>query len=176
MLKRQQCVYGIPQAAHLGDHLGRLAKVSASLHRVGLGKVVFNEPEADVVAHLIELLVDLDIVAIKVLAQLGHDCAVGQGHELGVDLVDPRPSRMLDTSATCSLPACAWLGLSYFQILPGLVSNGSWPKLGGMGVDRLFAHTGCLCGRHLQSRARLSCHHGSLKRAAPSLDNASAQR
>ncbi len=82
-------------AAYLGYHLGRFPEIGAALHRVGFGQVVLDQPQPDVVAHLVQLLVHLDIVAIEVLAQLRYNCAVRERHELGVDLVYacPRPVR-----------------------------------------------------------------------------------
>lgn len=77
--------------AYLGDHLGRLPEVCAALHRVGLGQVVLDQPQPDVVTHLVQLLVDLHVVTVKVLAQLGDNGAVGEHDKLGVDLVDPCP-------------------------------------------------------------------------------------
>lgn len=73
---------------NLGDHVGGLAKIAAPPHGVGLGEVVLDQAQADVIAHLVELLVDLDVVALVVLAQLGDDGAVGQGDEFGVHLID----------------------------------------------------------------------------------------
>ena len=75
-------------ATDTGNHVGGFAEIGASLHGVGLGEVVLYEAEADVVAHLVELLVHFGVVAVKVLAELGDDGAVRERHELGVDFVD----------------------------------------------------------------------------------------
>lgn len=61
---------------YTSNHLGRLAKVGASLHGIGLGKVVLNEPQPNIVAHLVELLIDLDIVALVIFAELCDDGSV----------------------------------------------------------------------------------------------------
>lgn len=54
--------------ANLGYHLGRLPEVGTPSHRVGLGQIVFYQSKANVVAHLIKLLVHFDVVIVKVLA------------------------------------------------------------------------------------------------------------
>lgn len=61
---------------YTSNHLGCLAEVGASLHGIGLGKVVLNEPQPNIVAHLVELLVDLDIIALVVFAELCDDGSV----------------------------------------------------------------------------------------------------
>lgn len=48
---------------NLGNHLCRVPK-SATAASVGFGEKIFNEPHANVVAHLIELLIDLGVVVI----------------------------------------------------------------------------------------------------------------
>lgn len=51
--------------AYLGDHVCRFAKVATS-RNVGLGEEVLNEPHADIIAHLVELLIDLSIVVLVI--------------------------------------------------------------------------------------------------------------
>jgi hypothetical protein len=63
--------------------LRRLSEVCAPAG-VGFCEEVFDQPEPDVVAHLVELLVDFDIVAFKILAQLRDDGSVCERDELGV--------------------------------------------------------------------------------------------
>lgn len=58
---------GRRKGADLGDHLCCFSKVGTPPHCVGLGEVVLYQPQADVVAHLVELLVHLDVVAVEVL-------------------------------------------------------------------------------------------------------------
>ena len=79
-------------STHPCNHVGRLAKVGTPLHGIGLGQVILNEAQADVIPHLVQLLVDLGIVAVKVLAELSDNRTVRQRHQLGVDLVNSRPN------------------------------------------------------------------------------------
>jgi hypothetical protein len=51
-----------------GNHLGGFAEVGAPSHRIGFGQIIFDEAQADIVAHSVQLLVDLDVVTLKVLA------------------------------------------------------------------------------------------------------------
>ena len=74
--------------ADLGDDVGGLAKASAPPHGIGFSEVILDQTQADIITHLVELLVNLDIVALVILRQLGDDGSVGQGDELGVHLVD----------------------------------------------------------------------------------------
>ena len=78
--------------SYLGDHLCCLPKVRTSSHGIRFRQVVLDQPQANVVAHLIQLLVDFGVVAVEIFAQLCDDCAVRQDDELRVDLVYPRPS------------------------------------------------------------------------------------
>lgn len=91
---------------NLGDHVCGLAEVATPPHGVGLGEVVLDQAQADVVAHIVQLLVHLHVVALVVLAQLGDDGSVGQDDELGVDLVDA-PSFL----AQVRVSARDWIGL-----------------------------------------------------------------
>lgn len=86
------------QATNLCDRVCSLAEVGASAH-VGLGQKVLDQPHANAVAHLFQLLVDLLVVTIVVLAQLGNNSAIGQGHEFGINLVHLRPTALLLMSA-----------------------------------------------------------------------------
>lgn len=70
------------------NHLGRLAEVGASLHGVGLGEVVFDQSQSDVVTHFVELFVHLRIIAFVVFAELCDNSSVRQGDELSVHLID----------------------------------------------------------------------------------------
>ena len=54
------------QRTHLRNHIRRLLEVRAAPHRVRLGEVVLDEAQADVVPHLVELLVDLHVVRLVV--------------------------------------------------------------------------------------------------------------
>lgn len=54
-------------STHPGDGVSRLPKIRTPLHGVRPGQVILNQPQANVVAHLIELLVDFHIVAIEIL-------------------------------------------------------------------------------------------------------------
>ena len=49
-------------------------------------------------AHLVELLVDLNIIVFVVLTKLSYDSAIGQRHKLCVDLVNPCPLPVSDVS------------------------------------------------------------------------------
>src|SRR5216683_299644 len=60
--------------AHLGDHLTRLSKVCTASD-VAAREKVLDEARADVVAHLVELLVHLRVVLV-VLYELHHEGAV----------------------------------------------------------------------------------------------------
>ena len=60
----------------LSDHLCGFTKVGAPAHRVGLGQVVLDQPETNVVSHLIQLLVDFGVVILEVLADLSNDGSV----------------------------------------------------------------------------------------------------
>jgi hypothetical protein len=74
--------------AYLRYHVGCFAEVGATLHGIRLGKIILNQPQANVIAHLIQLPVDLGIVVLVVFAQLCDDGAIGQGDQLSIDLVD----------------------------------------------------------------------------------------
>ena len=67
---------------HLGHDLADLPEVRAPPQAAACEEVL-DEPRADVVAHLLELLVDLGVVLI-VLYELHDECAVRQGEELCV--------------------------------------------------------------------------------------------
>jgi hypothetical protein len=87
---RQPCLSSVMQRGYLGYHLCHLSEVGAGWC-ARLGKEVFDQTQADVVAHAVQLLVDLGVVELVVFAQLGDDGAIGERDELGADLVDPRP-------------------------------------------------------------------------------------
>ena len=67
---------------HLGDDFAHLTEVRTAAEAAACEEVL-DEPRADVVAHLLELLVDLGVVLI-VLYELHDECAVRQGEELCV--------------------------------------------------------------------------------------------
>lgn len=71
-------VMSAPVRSYLGDHLCGFAKVGAPAHCVGLGQVVLDQTETNVVPHSIQLLVDFGIVVLKVLAYLRHYGSVGE--------------------------------------------------------------------------------------------------
>jgi hypothetical protein len=75
---------------YLGDHFCGLFEIAAPTC-IRLGEEVLNQAQSDIVAHPIQLSVDLDIFAIVVIAQLSDNCAVCQSHQLSVDFVDPGP-------------------------------------------------------------------------------------
>ena len=68
--------------AHLRDDLAHLPEVCTP-PEVAAREEVLDETRADVVAHLLELLVDLCVVLI-VLYELHDECAIRQGEELCV--------------------------------------------------------------------------------------------
>ena len=72
--------------AYFRYRLRSFPQIGTSL-RPRLGEEILDKAHADVVPHLIQMLVDFYIVAIKVGAKLGHHRAIGQGDELGIDLV-----------------------------------------------------------------------------------------
>ena len=76
----------------LWNSFSSLLEVCTSLG-TRFGKVVFDQSHADVVAHLIELFIDLSIVAIVVTTQLSNDSAISQSHQFRIDLVYPSPRR-----------------------------------------------------------------------------------
>ena len=49
-------------------------------------------------AHLVELLVDLNIIVFVVLTKLSYDSAIGQRHKLCIDLVNSCPLPVSDVS------------------------------------------------------------------------------
>ena len=55
-------------------------------------------------AHLVELLIDLNIIVFVVLTKLSYDSAVGQRDKLCVNLVDSRPLPLSDASRTFVRP------------------------------------------------------------------------
>ena len=72
-------------AARLGDDLSRLHERLARAD-LSLRQEFVNQPHADVVAHLLKLGIGgVDLLVI--LDQLRHDGAIGQGEELGIDLL-----------------------------------------------------------------------------------------
>lgn len=50
------------------DHVCRLAEVGTALHGIRFGEVVLDQSQANVVPHLVQLLIYFRIVAIKVSA------------------------------------------------------------------------------------------------------------
>lgn len=52
--------------SYFRDYIGSLFKVGAS-SGVRFGKEIFNQSHADVIAHLIELFINLKVVSIVVL-------------------------------------------------------------------------------------------------------------
>lgn len=54
-------------STNLRYHFGSFAKVGTPSHGVGLGEIIFDQTQADVVTHAVQLLVDLDVVALKIL-------------------------------------------------------------------------------------------------------------
>lgn len=61
--------------ACLGDHFCCFFKIAAS-SSVGLGEEVLDQAHSDIVAHSIELSINLDIIAIIVITKLRHDRAI----------------------------------------------------------------------------------------------------
>lgn len=76
---------------YLGYCLCRLSEITASLHS-RFGEEVLNQPHTNIIAHLIELLVDFAVLVVEVGAELGDHCSIGQGYKLRVDLVNVGPS------------------------------------------------------------------------------------
>ncbi len=66
---------------HLCQNIGRVLKIIASFLLWSPGQEVLYEADTDVVAHLLQLLVDL-LVCFVVPHQLGHHGSVGQGEQL----------------------------------------------------------------------------------------------
>lgn len=56
---------GVLILKYLGDRFCRLPKITASL-KSGLGEEVFDQAHADIVAHLVELLVDLTVLVVEI--------------------------------------------------------------------------------------------------------------
>lgn len=71
-------------------HIGRFAETRAAFHCVRFGEVILDQAKANVVTHLVKLLVDLHIVAFVIFAQLRNDGSIRQDNQLGVDLVYSR--------------------------------------------------------------------------------------
>lgn len=65
-----------PVRTCLSDHLCGFTEVGTPAHRVGLGQVVLDQTETNVVSHLIQLLVDFDVVILEILAYLRNDGSV----------------------------------------------------------------------------------------------------
>lgn len=91
------CIYVSPlpihhtcQVHYLGNHLGNFAEVGTGWH-TRLGQKVFNQSYANVVAHSIQLLVDIGVVVLVIFAQLRNNRAICEGDKLGADLVYARP-------------------------------------------------------------------------------------
>jgi hypothetical protein len=53
---------------NLRDHLSRLLEIRAPFHGIRLREIVFDQSEADVVTHLVQLLVDFHVIALVVFA------------------------------------------------------------------------------------------------------------
>lgn len=53
--------------SYLRDHICRLSEVRASAH-TRLRQVIFNQSHTNIIAHLVQLFVDLLIVAVVILA------------------------------------------------------------------------------------------------------------
>jgi hypothetical protein len=53
---------------YLRNHLRCFPKIRTSPHSVGLRKVILDQPQADVVAHLVKLLIDFNVVAFVIFA------------------------------------------------------------------------------------------------------------
>jgi len=53
---------------YLGNHLCRFPEIRAPPHCIRLGKVVLNQPQPNVVTHLVQLLVDFNVIALVVFA------------------------------------------------------------------------------------------------------------
>lgn len=78
---------------HPCDRFSRLPEIRAR-PEVRLGEEVLDQPDADVVAHAVELGVDGGVVGFgggggegEVAAELGDDGAVGEGQDFDVDLL-----------------------------------------------------------------------------------------
>ena len=52
----------------LSNHLCRFSKIRAPPHSIRLGQIILNQPQSDVVAHLVQLLVDFYVIALVVFA------------------------------------------------------------------------------------------------------------
>lgn len=63
---------------YLGDHFSNFAEAGAR-GGIGLGEEVLDQAQANVISHFIQLSINLDIVAVKVLAKLCDDGSVGKG-------------------------------------------------------------------------------------------------
>lgn len=67
-----------------------------------------------IVAHLVQLQIDFEVVIVKVLAQLGDDGAVCEGDELGIDFIYAGP---------CSRSASVKLKLSFVVTALGSLTS-----------------------------------------------------
>mmetsp|Transcript_9243 Transcript_9243/g.21390 ORF Transcript_9243/g.21390 Transcript_9243/m.21390 type:complete len:222 (+) Transcript_9243:78-743(+) len=61
-----------------------------------LGKELVDEPEANVVAHLLQLAVHL-VHVLVVANEVGHEGAIGEREELGADLVELAIARLAES-------------------------------------------------------------------------------
>ena len=67
---------------HLGYDLSNFSKISTS-PEVALSQKVFNQPYANSIAHLLQLLIDFGIIFV-ILNQLYDQCTISQGKEFCV--------------------------------------------------------------------------------------------
>lgn len=64
---------------HLGYDLSNFSKIGTS-PEVALSQKIFNQPYADPIAHLLQLLIDFSIIFV-ILNQLYDQCTISQGKE-----------------------------------------------------------------------------------------------
>lgn len=80
----------IPQGEYLGYCLCRLSEINASL-QTRFGEEILYQSHANIVAHLIKLLVDFAVLVVEIGAELGNNRSISQCYELRVDLINVGP-------------------------------------------------------------------------------------
>ena len=63
----------------------------ATTTSIGFCQKILNKTHADVVAHLVELLIDLSIIIFIIGTKLSHDSAVCESNQFSIDFIDPCP-------------------------------------------------------------------------------------
>lgn len=89
----------------LRNHICRFPEIGTPIHGIRFREVVLDQSQPNVVTHLVELFVDLDVIALVIFAQLRNDRAVGEGDQLGVNFIYSTPKPIVSSRVLCSFPS-----------------------------------------------------------------------